>query len=64
MIEHVSIFYNDTSTMNMEKNLVHHKRIKHIDVRNHLLRDNVENGHISMNFARQRSKLQIYLSRL
>ncbi|XP_070014162.1 secreted RxLR effector protein 161-like [Nicotiana sylvestris] len=32
----------NTSTLNMVKNLVHHKRTKHVDVRHHFLRVNVE----------------------
>lgn len=52
MIEQVPIFCNNTSAMNMAKNLVHHKRTKHINVRHHFLRDNVEKGHISMKLCK------------
>jgi hypothetical protein len=38
--------------MNMAKNPVHHKRTKHIDVRHHFLRDNVEKGLIIMTFCK------------
>lgn len=50
MIERVLIFCDNTSEMNMAKNIVHHKRTKHINVRHHFLRDNVEKCHISMEF--------------
>lgn len=38
--------YDNASVVNMGKNPVQHKRFKHIDVRHHLLRDNVEKGNI------------------
>jgi len=39
------------SAINIAKNPCQHKRTKHIDIRNHFLRDNVEKGLISMNFC-------------
>ena len=50
-IEQVPIFCNNTSAINIAKNPVQHKRTKHIDIRHHFLRDNVEKGLISMNFC-------------
>ena len=38
--------------MNMAKNPVQHKRTKHIDVRHHFIRDNVEKGNIVMEFCK------------
>ena len=37
--------------MNIVRNPCQHKRTKHIDIRHHFLKDNVENGLISMNFC-------------
>ncbi|KAL8156742.1 hypothetical protein AgCh_001735 [Apium graveolens] len=37
----VPIYCDNTSTINISKNLVNHSRITHIDVRHHFLRDNV-----------------------
>lgn len=51
MIERVPIFCNNTSAINMKKNLVHHKREKHIDVWHHFLRDNIEKGNFSIKFC-------------
>jgi len=45
------IFCDNTSATNIAKNPCQHKRTKHIDVRHHFLRDNVEKGLISMNFC-------------
>ena len=50
-IEQVPIFCDNTSAINIAKNPVQHKRTKHIDIRHHFLRDNVEKGLISMNFC-------------
>ena len=42
---------DNTSAVNMEMNHVHHKRTKHIDVRHHFLRDNVEKGNILLTYC-------------
>ncbi|XP_070009945.1 secreted RxLR effector protein 161-like [Nicotiana sylvestris] len=47
----VPLLYDNTSALNMAKNLVQHKSTKHIDVRHHFLRDNVEKGLICMKFC-------------
>lgn len=46
----ISIFCDNTSAINIAKNPVQHKRTKHIDIRHHFRRDNVEKGHISIMF--------------
>jgi len=46
-----SIYYDNTSAINISKNLCQHRRTKHIDIRHHFLRDNVEKRLISMNFC-------------
>ncbi|XP_070011151.1 uncharacterized mitochondrial protein AtMg00810-like [Nicotiana sylvestris] len=47
----VALLCDNTSALNMTKNPVQHKRTKHIDVRHHFLRDNVEKGLICMKFC-------------
>ena len=42
---------DNTSAVSMGKNPVHHKRTKHIDVRHHFLRDNVEKGNIVLTYC-------------
>ena len=42
---------DNTSSINMEKNPIQHKRTKHIDIRHHFLWDNVEKGLIIMTFC-------------
>lgn len=46
--------------MNMDKNLVQHKRTKHIDVRNHFHRDNIDKKNVVMSTARCRFKWLIF----
>ena len=36
------IYCDNTSAINLSKNLVNHSRTKHIDIRHHFLRDNVD----------------------
>ena len=43
--------------VNMGENLVQHKKIKHIDVRHHFLRKNVEKGNIIMNYCRTEDQI-------
>ena len=53
----VPIFCDNTSAVNIAKNLVQHKRTKHIDIRHHFLRDNVEKCLITMNFCRTEDQI-------
>lgn len=50
--ESVPLFYDNTSGINMTKNPVQHKRTRHIDIRHHFLRDNIEKWLISMQICR------------
>jgi len=47
----IPIFYDNTTAISMTKNLIHHKRTKHIDVKHHFLRDNYEKGLITVEFC-------------
>ena len=42
------IYCDNTSTKNLSKNPVNHSRTKHIDIRHHFLRDNIEKGIINL----------------
>ena len=41
---------DNTSASNLSKNLIHHSRTKHIDIRHHFLRDHTLKGDISLSF--------------
>jgi len=47
----IPIYCDNTSAINISKSPCQHKRTKHIDIRHHFLRDNVQKGLISMNFC-------------
>ena len=46
----ILIYCDNTSAINISKNPCQQKRTKHINIRHHFLRDNVEKGLNSMNF--------------
>ena len=48
---------DNTSTINLSKNLIQHSRTKHIDIRHHFLRDHVQNGDISLKFVDTNNQL-------
>ena len=50
-LDHILIKYDNTSAINLSKNLIQHSRSKHIDIRYHFLRDHVQNGDISLKFV-------------
>ena len=47
----VPLLCDNTSAINIAKNPVQHSRTKHIEIRYHFLRDNVEKGNISLEFV-------------
>ena len=53
----VPIKCDNTSAINIAKNPVHHSRTKHIDIRHHFLRDNVEKGFIRMDHCRTEDQI-------
>ena len=63
-IKAIPLMWDNTSAVSMGKNPVHHKRTKHIDVRHHFLRDNVEKENLCSHIVQRRIKLQISSPRL
>ena len=53
----VPIMCDNTSAINISKNPVQHSRTKHIDIRHHFLRDNVEKGHFELNCCQTNGQL-------
>jgi hypothetical protein len=45
---HVPLQFDNTSAISVAKNPVLHSKTKHIEVKYHFLRDNVEKGKISL----------------
>jgi hypothetical protein len=50
IFERVSLMCDNTSAIFVAKNPVFYKRMKHLKVRHHFLRDHVENGYIKMRY--------------
>ena len=46
-----TIYCDNTSAINLSKNPINHSRTKHIDIRHHFLRDNIEKGNITLDFV-------------
>jgi len=53
----IPLVCDNTSAMNMAKNPVQHKRTKHIVIRHHFLRDNVEKQNVMMRFCKTEDQL-------
>ena len=48
--EHLTIYYDNTSAINISKNSVQHSRTKHIKIRHHFIRKIVEDGTLALKF--------------
>jgi cell fate regulator YaaT (PSP1 superfamily) len=48
--ESVPLMCDNTSAISVAKNLVFHKKMRHIERRHHILRDHVEKGGIEMRY--------------
>jgi hypothetical protein len=48
IFETVPLMCDNTSAISVAKNLVFHKRIRHLEKRHHFLRDHIEKGDIEM----------------
>jgi len=60
----IKIYVDHVSAINLEKNLVFHQRIKHIDIRYHFIRDQVEKNMIKFKFKHEdcsKSELMNYV---
>ena len=48
--EHLTIYCDNTSAINITKNLVQHSRTKRIEIRHHFIRELVEDGTLTIEF--------------
>ena len=48
--EHLTIYCNNTSAINISKNPVQHSRTKHIEIQYHFIRELVEDGTLTLEF--------------
>ena len=58
-LHNIPIFCDNTSTINITKNLVQHSHTKHIEIRHHFIRDQFSpNPWMKINFARLKENLE------
>ena len=60
----VSILCDNTSAINLSKNLIQHARTKHIKVRHHFLRDHVAKGDFELIFIETSKQLTDIFTKL
>ena len=48
--EHLTIYSDNTSAINISKNLVQHSRTKHIEIRHHFIKELVEDSTLTLEF--------------
>ena len=56
-LNYIPIFCDNTSAINLTKNLVLHSRTKHIEIRHHFLRDHVEKGEVVFEHVDRKNQL-------
>ena len=56
-LDHIPIWCDNTSAINLTKNPIQHSRTKHIEIRHHFLRDHVQKGDIVVEFIRSEDQL-------
>ena len=57
ILEQISIKCDNTSAINLSKNLIQHSRTKHIEIKHHFLRDHVQKGDIALEFISTEKQL-------
>ncbi|XP_074263623.1 secreted RxLR effector protein 161-like [Silene latifolia] len=63
IFETTPIFCDNTSAINISKNPIQHSRTKHIDIRHHFLRDQVEKGNICLSFCKTENQIADILTK-
>ena len=56
-LEQIPIKCDNTSAINLSKNLIQHSRTKHIEIRHHFLRDHVQKRDIALEFISTEKQL-------
>jgi hypothetical protein len=57
IFERVPLTCNNTSAISVAKNLVFHKKMRHVERRHYFLRDHVEKGDIEMRYIDNERKV-------
>ena len=56
-LDHIPLFYDNTSAINLTKNPIMHSRTKHIKIRHHFIRDHVQKGDCVLEFIDSENQL-------
>ena len=56
-LDKILILCDNTSAINLSKNLIQHLRTKHIEIIHHFFRDHIQRGDISLNFVSTKKQL-------
>ena len=56
-LDHIPLKCENTSAINLTKNLVMHSRTKHIEIRHHFLRDHMFKGYCCIEFVDREHQL-------
>ncbi len=57
VLDHIPLRCDNSSAINLTKNLILHSRTKHIEIRHHFLRDHVQKGDVDIEFVETRNQL-------
>jgi len=53
----IPLYCDNTSAINLTKNPIQHSKIKHIEIKNHFIRDHVQNGDCEIQFLKTENQL-------
>jgi hypothetical protein len=59
IFERVLLMCDNTSAISIAKNLVFHKKMRHVERRDHFLRDHIEKGSIEMRYIDTERQLAV-----
>ena len=57
------LFLTNTNAINLTKNLVHHSKTKHIEIRHHFIREQVSNGVCEIKFIESEKQLADFFTK-
>ena len=57
ILDHIPIWCDNTSAINLSKNPITHSRTKHIEIGHHFLRDHVQKGDCVLEFVDTKNQL-------
>jgi len=63
ILDHIPIRCDNTSVINLSKNFVKHSRTKHIEIRHHFLRDQVQKGDCVLEFVDTKNQLAYIITK-